>query len=624
VRAGARRGFRLLLPLLLGALLPSGTPASPRPQSPDNESREAGTNRSFVIRRVDRSRLRKLEKGVDALLEGEAEKARRIFAPLLLPAWAAAQVDFGRRETRDLGTLIRDLVASWPEARRRTFLEAWEKEARTALTWAGSDPRVLAGIPSTWPGTEVSKRALRRLAALRAERGELEEAAGILRALGLPPPSTRPSGILKTPMPLPGRDLAGTAPGAPKTPPSGPPRALSLWPGNRVLRSSSAVLGRGPEGRILFLLSPTHLLTADLGPDGTLRRPSFVDLRVDLRGPSGESPVLPAASGDRVAFVFGTGPGRSGSAAPLLALYRRHEDGRPRRVWTWRPDRGVPLGGPLLAGDRCFVRTVRFEDKLNAVLSLTCLARNGRPLWSRDLCQGAPLGSDLIESRQEELGPGRLRPAPMAFADGDLFVPTGLGLLFRLDARTGEVRWSFRTARLERLGGKRTPWRRPFLAVGEDDLCFAPSDSDWFYRLRRNPGRKGLLLDPPLPRRSLRSFLGRVRGSGRVYFLREGWLEAGPVRLRLRPEGGAPPKRPRYDAPPFQSGETLPERFLLTEGSLVLVNDRSLYWLDLSKDLYYERALELGAAAPELQGPILPLEGGGVLIAGPRRPWIWR
>ena len=79
----------------------------------------------------------------------------------------------------------------------------------------------------------------------------------------------------------------------------------------------------------------------------------------------------------------------------------------------------------------------------------------------------------------------------------------------------------------------------------------------------------------------------------------------------------------RYDPPPIAPGESLTALPLLTDTSLILTTDNSLYWLDLRKDLYYEHVIGLRAHGPGGFGPALPLDGA-IVVAGKRGVLLWQ
>lgn len=101
-------------------------------------------------------------------------------------------------------------------------------------------------------------------------------------------------------------------------------------------------------------------------------------------------------------------------------------------------------------------------------------------------------------------------------------------------------------------------------------------------------------------------------------------LESAPSRRLLRddPERDDPERDVDYEAPPLDRGDRLASATLLTRNALVLASKRSLSWLDLDKDLYYERIFDLSSIGRSGFGPALPFRNG-VIFACDLGPLYW-
>lgn len=623
------------------------------PLQEETEHRRALRNSTFVPT-AEPAQRRRLEEGLALLRAGQAKPALERLLRALVPGAPAPQLPWGERETRNLFELLADHLAAAPAEVRRDFAAPLEADARAALARAGNELRWLASLQRAYPGTRAALAARRRLVDLALEAGdgllaarhlarlprdERERRRGVVDALLRA--ELRGSGWPTTRGGLDGSPPPDTAP----APPEGPPYAIARWPkkGSFFTRVAGGVVGRDGHGRPVAVFQDPVSLLVVVEHEGRIE----VD-RVDLGALTGRRPartalrpIHPCMLGDLLYCVHGgavplgaTAERPVGGGTELFCLRRTDESPGFALRWRWSPaaaksdPRARELSSlatihpfVLATGQRNWVLISQPEDRLNRRIYAACFDQAGVLQWLRFIAKGAVLTAGLLEHRQETVRQEELRPVPMILADGRLVIETGLGVVAALDPVAGEPLWTFRTARLKALKMLEKPWTQPGLAAAGGMIYLAPSDSPWFYRLRLRPGIHDLLAGIPERRRSRTRFLGVVPQWNATYWFRRGLREAGPLRTLLEPEPG---KRPlRYDAPPLQPGEELAVGPLLTSGSLILATNQTLYWLDLAKDLFYERAFDLAKIGRAGWGPAVPF-AGGILFAGDEAPLLWR
>ena len=599
--------------------------------NPRIENQRAQRNRSQALLR-DQRLSRKLGAALLLASQGKWSEARPKLLPALIPGHPRIQVPWGRRETRDFHLLLRRILAKAPATAREAWTRNLENEASRRLLRVQKDIRKLRGFARAFEGTKAARAARFQALDLALEQGKLLSAETLAADLALPPQSpfqaairtlaTRvlPSATWPSPPGLPN----GTPPDlSPKGTPIHPPKPLGAWPGGPIL-ARLALAGPRPGGGLRYFFLGSHKLGLVERAKGVHRIRSL-----DLPG------LFPPDSDAGLQ----TGPkaaGSKGTATSLLVILQAQatfllpstksklyaltipakQDGTLKTQWSFSP-KGAQLVGRLLAArGRVFVLSSKKLDPVTIQLSVHCLGSKGEVLWSRDLLRGAPLTKELAEHRQESLRGGFFRPSRPILDQGRLYIGTGLGLTFCLDPLDGSPLWSFRYARLPALGDREEPWKRGGIAGGTR-IWHCPTDSNFLYLLRKDPGPKSLLQRPPLPKGSLRFFLGPL--GNRVYFYRKDWLEMGPVRLSFPPQ---PSPYPRYDAPPIQPGEQLIIPPLLTRTFLLQLSNKTLYLNEIRRDLFYTKALPIDPDLAPYLGPALPTPSG-FLFGGPQGPSLW-
>ena len=625
-----------------------------RTQSTASEASLAARNGSFVPS-AEPALQRRLLAGLEELRKGDVSKAVELLLPQLSALGDSPQLAWSERETRDFELLLAQHIARLDAKAKSALAKSFEKDASAALANAGLDEGVLARIAQRFPGTASAQRARRMLADLAIERGDWVAAAGRVAWLGDAERKRRASALATlerhafegSEWPLPAGGFDGLPCATIATRPRAElPKRLCEWQTTRPWESADAagVVGRNREGqRVAVWQDPRHLLTL-VDSDAA---PSQVQ---SLRKISGRPPALarrcgPCMLGARLFVVHG-GRGTIGEehedvpegGAELLAF--EVVASKPELRWRYKPEGAKALGKRAVVqpfvvacGSRVFVLAVERQDRLNynvSLLALDDLGKSARLRWTRRLASGAALTAGLLTHRQESLRAGRVRPASMVLASGRLFVETGLGVVCCVEAESGRVLWTFKTARLPALGGSDEPWREARICATPEHVHIAPSDAVFSYSLHRRPGLADRLAALPEHKRSRTRFFGIAPKHGASYWLREGLQERAPMRLLLATDKNRPA---RYDAPPLQFGEELHAAALLTEHRVVVCSDRSVYWIDLGKDLFYEQLCPLERLAarssrpPKIAergsfGPALPWRGG-IVIAGADGAWAW-
>jgi len=624
------------------------SPGAALAQDRESENRLAAANSSYV-ETAPPGRSRRILEGLSRLREGDARQAFQKLAPVLNSSSRDLSIPWGPRETRNFFTALSASLRACPEAARTEFLAPLEAEATKILRHTETDTASMRAFVVSYEGTKRAAEVRRMLVDRALERGDWLLAASQMARLPEPERKARSRLLARlrdaalghSPWPYAHGTVSGRAGTGATHAPKNAPVQLPFWSDPKdplsLLRRrvdnprTAGVVGRTRNGKPFAVFQdPFHLFRVFANGDGF--RSDRVDLEALLKLGGGRA-VLPSPSlvGNRLFFVHGV-------SAPSLHATRSHPtlvaldvDGEPaklRPAWTWSPDstanpvlrKAELLPYALATGRRVFVLLAEDIDRVTIQVSAACLSDRGKLLWVRRIAKGAVLTTDIIESRQEMVTRGRHRPAPMVFGGGRLIVATGVGVLAALDPIDGTMLWSFKTARLRSLGGTVSPWEQGVINVAGGTIQFTPSDGEHFYRLHVDPGLGDLLVEVPTPKRSLVRFLGVAPARGAAYFFRRGLMEAGPLRVLLDP---GPDSSPRYDAPPMQSGEKLTSTPLLTETSLVIATNKSLYWLDLAKDLFYEGVIPLRYDGRTAIGPAVPFMDG-VLLAGTLRPILWR
>ncbi|PIE24090.1 MAG: hypothetical protein CSA62_04600 [Planctomycetota bacterium] len=638
------RPIRALFLISLSAGLLS---ASALPQ----ERTGALSNKSFV-ETCPPPLQRRLDAGLQALRKGDAQAASAQLLVALRDDAESPQLQYGDRETRRFHDVLESILSKSPPKLRAGFCASLEQGAQQALARASLDPEALRRILLKFPGTNSAAQARLRLCDSALERGQIAAAAYWLRRLA--PDLRKPRAQLLSqllhkingPHPQPyglGRlDGSSIALDCSPKEPSPSPLLLQALPW-LVPGHVGQVLGQDESGTS-FLVAQTPLDAVWIHPvEGTVQ-----SLQLPARSgiPPGQAErPTPSLSGSMLYVVHGTGDADAlrlqrrlrrrfsrqtqqlGSALLAISL---GEKNKPRLLWKWRPElppsdkqpstATVALHPHALAlQNRVYVLFSSLDESLRRQVWAACLDDHGKLLWRRFLAQGAPVTRDLIESRQEELGSGRHVPAAPIFADGMLVFSTGLGIVCGLDPLRGEMHWSFRTARISALGSKQGPWHEGRLARSGEEIYFAPSDGTWLYRLRSRAGQELRLAATPRPRRSMTRLLGVSRKLERLALLRQGLVECAPVQIR---SGPLELRGKREDALPIQPGEFF-RSWAMTENKLWLATQASLYELDLERDLFYSRLLEL---RPLQIGGIhgLAPTNSGLVILSQQGVWLWR
>ncbi|HHI80538.1 MAG TPA: hypothetical protein ENK02_11215 [Planctomycetes bacterium] len=636
---GGRRCLALAALWSFWALAPS-LPAQEVRLNPAIESQRAQRNRSQVLL-ADQRLSRRLGAALLLASQGKWTQARPKLLPALVPGHPRIQISWGRRETRDFHLLLARILEAAPPHAKRAWSRNLEKEALQRLARIPRKPRALRAFALAFVGTKASRAALLQALDLALEKGDLLQAETLAADLRLPPNHPQRLALqqlARWSLPVPAWP---SPPGAPNgNPPPTPqpqgtpirgPRSLGSWPGGS-LSVQLGLMGPGPRGSSRYLfLGGAKLGVVDLAvasdpkeshEDESTKAPQARLQLLALPGslpPEGDAGLLLSQKGisslltilqPTTAFLQKTRP-------RLFALRLPSEGAKTLEVqWSYAPPRTQLTGSLLATRGRIFFLSSKQLDPVTIQLSAHCLDAGGKLLWSRDLVRGAPLTKDLAEHRQEGLRGRFFRPERPILDQGRLYIGTGLGMTFCLDPLDGTPLWSFRYARLPSLGDREEPWERGSIAGGSR-IWHCPSDSNFLYLLRKDPGMESVLQRLPLPKGSLRFFLGSL--GDRAYFLRRDWLEMGPVRLSF-PEKPAP--HPRYDAPPIQPGERLLFPPVLTGSYLLQVSDKTLYLNEIARDLYYTKVLPVEREWGPYLGLALPTPAG-FLLAGPKGPSVW-
>ncbi|MCA8970884.1 MAG: PQQ-like beta-propeller repeat protein [Planctomycetes bacterium] len=626
------------------------------PESERARMRENGSR----VPCADPIQQRKLEEGLRVLTEGHGADALRILLPALSPTGERPQLEWGERETRDFFALLETMLAEASETTRVEFAASLEEDARTHFedvrSMGNGRSARLRAILRAYPGTRASLEARRMLVDLAIERGDVLSASLELDALPADERAARAKAIEELVAPsrssapwphvhgLPsGRAGQGAAVNeAPK--PSvmrSVPRLLGSWSVAATTwdpTRATGVTGRLERGQACALFQdPRHLLVMVDTPGAP--RYETVDLR-SATGLASDPTRRPAPSiaGARAFVVHGglagssilPGPGGKAPAAELFAF----DIGTDGTKLIWRRSPGVLadigddasfLPVTCSAFDHVFALVEAKDDRLTRTVHACAFDLDGNVLWTRELARGVTLTADLLMHRQEAVRAGRIEAAAPVIDKGRLFVETGLGIAACLDATSGTMLWSFRTARIGKLRGRESAWDEGNLVVrstsreAASELWLTPSDGMHAYRLAVSPGSRGVLVSMPEPRGTRSRFLGIAEGRHAAYWWTRTLLESGPQREALDLLEG----RDRlYDAPPLDRGDALAAPPLLTEQALVFATGRMLAWLDLEKDLYYERVFELSAIGRAGFGPVLPWRDG-VVFACDLGPLYW-
>ncbi|MCB9880752.1 MAG: PQQ-binding-like beta-propeller repeat protein [Planctomycetes bacterium] len=609
---------------------------------------------------VDPIEQRKLEEGLRVLAQGHGSDALRILLPALTPTGERPQLEWGERETRDFFALLETMLTEATETTRTEFAASLEEDARkhfedARATGNGRSARLRA-ILRAYPGTRASLEARRMLVDLAIERGDVLAASLEVDAL---PADERPSRAkaieeLLTPSraaaPWPhahglpsGRAGQGAAVNEAPKPlmARSVPRLLGSWSVPATTwdpARGAGVVGRLERGHACALFQdPRHLLVMVDLPGAP--RYETVDLR-SATGLASEPTRRPAPSiaGARAFVVHGgflgsavlPGPGGSVPVAELFAF----DIGTDATKLAWRRspgsltkvgDEASFLPVTCTAFDRVYALVETKDDRLTRTVHACALDLDGNLLWMRELARGVTLTADLLMHRQEAVRAGRIEAAAPVVDNGRLFVETGLGISACLDATSGTMLWSFRTARIGKLRGRESAWDEGNLVVrkpgqgASSELWLTPSDGMHAYRLAVAPGSNGILVSMPEPRGTRTLLLGIAEARHAAYWWTRTLLESGPQREALDVLEG---RERHYDAPPLDRGDALAAPPLLTDEALVFATGRMLAWLDLEKDLYYERVFELSAIGRAGFGPVLPWRDG-VVFACDLGPLFW-
>ena len=631
----------MLIPILLPLLLFQG----------DSERNQALAGPSYVpVAAADLQR--RLRKGLDLLDQEKGKLALASVLPVLRDPGQDPGLPYGPRETRSFHRLLREKLRTCSPHTRADFASGLETEARQVLARLPHEPRAYRNYLRSYPGTDSARIARRRLVTILLEGGDWVGAAGLIDKGARWDEARKNIGLLQTrererhPWPL----TMGYEDGSPgdariTLPQKGEP-LLRGRAGSWQLASSYArgVVGRDAQGaEFAVFQDPLRLQILEGKAKGYERNEINLGLLTGLVGGQQEAPG-PALAGSRLFFVHGGGssPGRSQRPKPavpeLFALDLTHPD-RPTRVWRWSPayETGAPFSAEsrlrprvLAAGGRVFVLLVDTRDRTNVRVHLCCLRQDqqrqgkgfarARMLWSRLLAKGSPLSASLLRSRQEDLQLSDLRPAAPILHEGTVYAGTGLGVLAAVDAGTGSLLWSFKTARAK-TSSTRT-WRTGKLAIQGMTVLYTPSDGQWLYRLHDHPGLLEALAEPAREARSLSRLLGVDPARPRSYFLRGEAPPGEETVQEIRPLYLG--RQGRYDAPPLEGRDSLMAPPLLTRHALFLPTRTHLYCLDLARGLFYTRILEVPSRHPlGALGPILPFEGG-LLIGSVLGPLAFR
>ncbi|MEZ5988336.1 MAG: hypothetical protein R3F30_04300 [Planctomycetota bacterium] len=604
----------------------------------DGEHARALANETWVPT-ADPILTRRIQAGLDRLDEGKGRQAMIELLPVLAEPDREVAIAYGARETRSFWHLLDRRLAEATPSLRAAFAEGLEVEAGRVLELLPMRPRALRSFCRRYPGTDAAASARRKLALLMLEQGDRAGLGECLLGLGRDAEleaardRLRAAEAARHPWP----QVRGGPDGLPAQvtvawPERPAPRLAAELEGRWSLLGPYArgVVGRHPTlGEFALFQDPVQVALVFASPAAGKAR--CIELEPLCGLPPGEpEPPEPALAGDRAFVVHGDA--EEGTALLALTI----TPGPPAVLapaWTWKPTE-LPTGegqSPrarlrprvLASGGRVWVTLVDVQDRLSAVVKLCCLAADGdgaggpRLLWSTLLAKGAPLSSDIVTSRQEEVRAKAVQPAAPILHRGLVLADTGLGVLVAVGAASGEQLWSFRSARLQNSGQE--GWLEARVEAHGDEVLYAPGDGDHLYRLSVGGGTGELLRQEPCPKRSLSRLLG-VAGDA-AYFLRGEAMpgevplqDIRPVRLRLDRD------LERFDAPPLEPDQRPDGGPLLTGHDLLLSTARRLYHLDLDRDLAYAHVIELPSAHPlGLAGPVLPFAGGLLLgsSAGP-------
>lgn len=612
------------------ALLVAFASAPPALAQDQSEHQLALRNASFVPT-CEPALQRRLDEGLRQLREGNAKAALERLLPALTPGQESPLIAWGERETRSFHELLETHLREVPAAVRDPFLAGLAADAAKTLSGVGRERIWLDGVLAGFPGTAAALGARRRLCDLALESGDAVEAARWLwqlpaaeqgprrtmvddleklglRASAWPCSSGGPTGV---PRPL----KLGT--------PTGRPHLAGRWKTPFTNhRRAGGVVGLDEHGRPLAVWQAgTSLRIARRTGDGVdLKSISIQTLTGIVAPPTTGARPSPTMLGDRLFLVHGGVLMRLRRAATPLGFVTD---------WRWSPnkpgqnslERATLHPYALASGGRVWVVLTHPEDRLHSSVHVACVNGNtGQLLWTRYITKGAVLSAELSMHRQETLDRSAVEPAPPILARGRLVVSTGLGVIAALDPVRGTIAWTLRTARVKSARGREQPWAEVRLLGVAGEAWVTPSDSVFSYRLHLWPGMRDVLAAHPGEKRSLTRLIGVSDRWNASYWFRRGLSEAGPRRILTR----ADPDRPmRYDPPPIAPGESLTALPLLTDTSLILTTDNSLYWLDLRKDLYYEHVIGLRAHGPGGFGPALPLDGA-IVVAGKRGVLLWQ
>ncbi len=327
----------------------------------------------------------------------------------------------------------------------------------------------------------------------------------------------------------------------------------------------------------------------------------------------------------------------------------------PRVVWAWiAPPAGQPVWrtsaertndepidpalcdagvrfepGPAWVDDVLLVQTRAAEQEplderrqagvIRAAL-VAIDARDGRPLWKRDLARGTEAARE--GSRFTAVSATQSAAAPLCVRGTRVLAATNLGSASSIDALDGRVDWALRT----RQRGKDARGFAGTLSVAcPDEPCFlvGSADSDRLYFLRAGPdlGRggaspprtlEGLFLAPPL---AIAQAEGLIGGSARGALLLS---RAGALRTLAEWDvfGGV-----RREAVHSSSGEYFTGSGLTSKARAFYTTDRGLWLVDLERELFL---LDYAAVPGELPfGGEVTAQGARVLVLGPHALWVF-
>lgn len=602
-----------------------------------SERNEALAGPSYVPV-VDANLQRQLNKGLALLDEGKGREALAKTLPILRNPSQDPGLPYGARETRSFHLLLQARLALCPEATRKAFAGGLEDEAARVLARLPRAAGPYRAFLRSYPGTRAFDQARKTLLALLLESGDWVAASRLATAPGSTAAAREMVVTLRDHerQRHPWSHVDGNEDGSPTSAtirlPAKDKPVLRGQAGGWQLASTFArgIVGKDAQGREFAVFQdPLRLQILEGKVREYARKEINLALMTSLSGGEQEPPG-PALSGSRLFLVHGGGSTRrlgrrtTGSVPELFALDLARPE-RPVACWRWSPayEVGAPFSKEsrlrprvLAAGGRIFVLLVDPRDRVNVRVHLCCFAQEqagegkgfakARMLWSQLLAKGSPLSASLLRSRQEDLELSDLRPAAPILHQGVVYAGTGLGVLAAVDAGTGDLLWSFRTARAKTSSTQ--TWRNGKISIQGDTLLYTPSDGQWLYRLHCRPGTRDAMVGEARQARSLSRLLGVDMTRPRSFFLR-GEAPAGEDTVQeIRPL--YLDKDDRYDAPPLEGRGRLMAAPLLTRRSLFLPTRNRLYCLDLARGLYYTKILDVPNRHPlGAMGPILPFEG---------------